>query len=162
MLVTHKFPAEYDENSKILILGSIPSVKSREKSFYYMHPQNRFWRVLAAVFNEQVPKTIEDKKKFLKSKKIALWDVLSSCEIQGSSDSTIKNPVPNDIKSLIKKTEIKTIFVTGKKAENLYNKYCLKSTNINPIYLPSASPANQTIKYEKLLEEYKKILKYLK
>ena len=127
-----------------------------------MHPQNRFWRVLAAVFNEQVPKTIEDKKKFLKSKKIALWDVLSSCEIQGSSDSTIKNPVPNDIKSLIKKTEIKTIFVTGKKAKNLYNKYCLKSTNINPIYLPSTSLANQTIKYEKLLEEYKKILKYLK
>lgn len=162
MLVTHEFPAEYDENSKILILGSIPSVKSREKVFYYMHPQNRFWKVLSEIFNEQVPQTIEDKKKFLKSKNIALWDVLSSCEITGSSDSSIKNPVPNDINSLIKKTKIKTIFVTGKKAESLYNKYCLKYTNIKPIYLPSTSPANQTIKYESLLEEYKKMLKYLK
>ena len=162
MLVTHEFPAFYDKNSKILILGSIPSVKSREYGFYYMHPQNRFWRLLSDIFNEEIPSTINGKKEFLKEHHIALWDVLSSCDITGSSDSTIKNPIPNDINSLIKKTNIKAVFVTGKKAETLYNKYCLKHTNIKPIYLPSSSPANQTIKYSNLLEKYQNILKHLK
>ena len=158
--VTHTFSAYINSDSEILILGTIPSVKSRESGFYYMHPQNRFWRLLSDTFNEALPKTIEDKKEFLKRHRIALYDVLESCDIEGSSDSSIKNAVPSDIASLIKNTEIKRIYVTGKTAEKLYIKHTEKKTGIKCIYLPSPSPANCAVKYEDMLNEYKnKLLK---
>lgn len=161
MKVYHELKPVYNEKSEILILGSIPSVKSREIGFYYGHPQNRFWRILADILKEPLPETIQDKKELLYKYNIALWDVLKECEITGSSDSSIKNPVPNDIKSLIKKTNIKTVFVTGKVAEKFYNKFCLDKTGIPCIYLPSTSPANASIKYATLLNNYKIILNYL-
>ena len=162
MKVNHELEPIFDENSEILILGSIPSVRSREIGFYYGHSQNRFWRVLSDIFNEKMPETIKDKKFFLKKHHIALWDVLKECEIIGSSDSTIKNPVPNDINYLLRKTAVKTIFVTGRTAEKFYNKFCVSKTNIPCIYLPSTSPANAGVKYEKLLNSYKIILNYLR
>lgn len=153
-VVNHSFDAYFDNCSKVLILGSIPSVKSRELGFYYMHPKNRFWIVISKVFNEDYPKTIDDKKTFLKRNRIALWDVIKSCEIEGSSDSSISNVVPNDINSLLNKSEIKTIYVTGKKALELYNKYIFSKTGIEAIYLPSTSPANAKLKEQDLINKY--------
>lgn len=141
-LVTHTFPPFYNTDSEILILGSIPSRKSRELEFYYMHPQNKFWKVLAKVFSEEVPNTIEDKKTFLINHKIALWDTIESCEIKGSSDSTIKNVEPTDLNKIIKSSNIKKIYTTGKKAYDLYNKYQYEKTKIEATCLPSTSPAN--------------------
>lgn len=157
MKVNHELDPVCYSDSEILILGSMPSVKSREVGFYYMHPQNRFWNVLSDLFGEK----IVDKKRFLKCHHIALWDVLASCDIDGSSDYSIKNPVVNDIKSLIKGTRINTIFVTGKKALELYNKYCFDDVLIKAIYLPSTSPANRQIKYVDLKNKYEIILNYL-
>ena len=162
MKVTQELGPYINKDSKILILGSIPSVKSREFGFYYMHPQNRFWKVLSDLFGEDISNTISDKKKFLKKHKIALWDVLASCEINGSSDSTIKNPKVNDICGLIKDTDVETIFVTGKKSLELYNKFCYNDVLIKAIYLPSTSGANCAFSYEKLMREYEIIIKYLK
>lgn len=156
-VIHHEFPPYYDKDSKVLILGSIPSVKSRIAGFYYMHPQNKFWQVLAYIYQEDLPLEIEDKKCFLKRHHIALWDVLESCEISGSSDSTIKNPKVNDILSLINKTNIKRIYVTGKKALSLYQKYCYPKVGIEAIYLPSTSPANASCSYEKLKDSYMQI-----
>ena len=162
MRVSHEFGPYINKDSKVLILGSIPSVKSREYGFYYMHKQNRFWKVMSDLFKDVFPITIEDKKIFLKRNKIALWDVIDTCDINGSSDSSIKNPKVNNIKKLIDGTDIKYIFVTGKKALELYNKYCYKDTLIKAIYLPSTSGANCTVSYEKLKEEYEILIKYLK
>lgn len=158
MRVNHEFEPFYDSNSKILILGSIPSPKSRELGFYYMHPQNRFWPALSNIFNEQNPNTIEDKKQFLNRHNIALWDVLDSCEIDGASDSSIKNPIPNDINKIIKNSKIKRIYTTGMTAYKLYNKYIFKSIGIDAIYLPSTSSANAKMSFDALVHEYKKIL----
>ena len=119
MKVNHNLEPFYDKNSEILILGSIPSVKSRELDFYYMHPQNRFWRILEKVYEEPLPVTIEEKKEFLKKHKIALWDVLSSCTIDASSDASIKNIKVNNIQKLIKETNVKRIYTTGKKAYDI-------------------------------------------
>ncbi len=157
-MVEHTLKPIYDKNSKVLILGTMPSIKSRELNFYYAHPQNRFWRVLEKVFNIK----IIDKEKFLLDYNIALWDVISSCEIKGSSDSSIKNVIPNDINSLIKKTNIKYIFTTGKTAYNLYNKYLYESTRINAICLPSPSPANAKMSFLELEDKYNKIKEMLK
>lgn len=157
--IFHEFEAFYSKESEILILGSIPSSKSREEGFYYAHSQNRFWKVLAKVFNEEEPKTIDEKKRFLINNKIALWDVLASCEIKGSSDSSIKNPVFNDINKIINNSNIEKIFTTGKTAYNLYNKYLFSSTKKEAIYLPSTSPANCKMSLEDLVEEYKIIIK---
>lgn len=159
MKVFHEFEAFYNKESKILILGSIPSPKSREEGFYYAHPQNKFWKVLSQVFSEKEPKTIDEKKKILTRHKIALWDVLASCEIDGASDSSIKNPIPNDINKIIRNSNIEKIFTTGKTAYNLYNKYLFSSTKKEAIYLPSTSPANCKMKLEDLVEEYKIITK---
>ena len=137
----------------------MPSIQSRDKKFYYAHPKNRFWKVLADVYEEKAPLTIEDKKIFLQAKKIALYDVIKSCNITGSSDSSIKNVKVNDIKSIVDKTQITKIFTTGKTAYNLYNKYLKNKVGIEVIYLPSTSPANARISYEKLLEYYKIIKK---
>ena len=162
MKVFHEFAPYINKNSKILILGSIPSVKSRELGFYYMHPQNRFWKVLSLLFGEEIPKTINDKKEFLNKHKIALWDVLESCDIDGSSDSSIKNPKVNDIKEIVKNTDICKIFVTGTKAFKLYNKYCFKEVNMEAICLPSTSAANCRLSESDLVNSYKIIIKYLK
>ena len=162
MRVSHEFGPYINKDSEVLILGSIPSVKSREYGFYYMHPQNRFWKILSSLFDEAFPETILDKKQLLFKYKIALWDVIESCEINGSSDSSIKNPKINDIKKLIEETNITTIFTTGRKAFDLYNKYCLENVGIKAIYLPSTSGANAKESSSSLIEKYEIILKYTK
>lgn len=139
--INHELEPFFNRNSEILILGSLPSVKSRQEKFYYAHPQNRFWKTLSKIYNEDIPNNIEEKKKFLTKHKIALWDVIQSCDITGSSDSSIKNVVPNDINVILKKTNITKIYTTGSKAYQLYNKYCLNHTNIKAAKLPSTSPA---------------------
>ncbi len=162
MRVNHEFGPYINKDSRVLILGSIPSLKSREYGFYYMHKQNRFWKVISDIFGDKFPDSLDDKKEFLRKNKIALWDVLESCDIEGSSDSSIKNPKVNDIKSLILDTDIKYIFVTGKKALDLYNKYCFKSVGIEAIYLPSTSGANARLSFNDLKEKYEIIIKCLK
>ena len=162
MKVSHEFGPYINKDSKVLILGSIPSVKSRELGFYYMHPQNRFWKLMSDLLNEKFPSTLDKKKNFLKQNKIALWDVLDSCEMKGSSDSSIKNPKVNDIKRLIEGTDVKYIFVTGKKALELYNKYCYNEVLIDAIYLPSTSGANCAFGYDTLKEKYEILVKYMK
>lgn len=156
--IIHPFPPLYDDNSEILILGSFPSVKSREEMFFYGHPQNRFWRVIAAVTESKVPENISEKRELLLKNRIALWDVISSCEITGSSDSSIKNVIPNDISEILKKSKIKIIYVNGKTSEKYYNKYIREKTGINAVCLPSTSPANAKCTLEKLQEEWKRIL----
>lgn len=158
MTVNHELEPYYNDDSKVLILGSMPSVKSKQLGFYYMHPQNRFWKTLSRVYEEKLPITIEDRKSFLKRHKIALWDTIKSCDIKGSSDSSITNVKPNNINEILSKTNVKKIFTTGKKSYDLYNKYCYKDTKIKAEYLPSTSPANcpKGIE-EKLFNEYSKI-----
>ncbi len=160
MIVEHTIKPVYFKNSKVLILGSIPSVKSRELGFYYAHPQNRFWKTLESVFNEKIGETKTEKIKFLKKYKIALFDVIKSCEINSSSDSSIKNAVPNDISAILNQTDIKTIFTTGKKSYELYMKYCYPDTKIEAIYLPSTSPANCPKGIEEKLKEAYSQIKY--
>lgn len=138
----HPIPPFYREDSRILILGSFPSVKSREQLFFYGHPQNRFWAVTASVFGCAAPRTVEEKKAFLESNRIALWDVIASCEIDGSSDSSIKNAVPNDLSILLNRCRIRSIFINGRTAERLYRKYLLPRTGREAVCLPSTSPAN--------------------
>ena len=153
-MILHPFPPLYDENSKVLILGSFPSVKSREQMFFYGHPQNRFWKVISAVTGKDLPVTIEEKKALLHSSSIALWDVIASCEIVGSSDSSIKNAVANDLTEILNNAEIKQIFVNGKTAEKYYNKYIRDTIGRNAVCLPSTSPANAAWSVEKLLNEW--------
>ena len=140
--LTHTFDPVYNADSQILILGTFPSVKSRQQHFYYGHPQNRFWKVLAAVTGEQLPVSIEEKKDLLFRNHIAVWDVIHSCSIIGSSDSSIKDVVPNDIAGLLKKTKIRIIAGNGNKACELYQKYCQMQTGCVIMRLPSTSPAN--------------------
>lgn len=149
-MIEHPFPPLYDKNSRILILGSFPSVKSREKMFFYGHPQNRFWKVTAQVFGCDVPETIDEKKKFLLSHGIALWDVIASCEITGSSDSSIKNVIPNDLREILDNAEIRRIFVNGKTAEKYFNKYIRGVIKRDAQCLPSTSPANAAWSAERL------------
>ena len=122
-MIKHPISPLYDENSEILILGSFPSVKSREQLFFYGHPQNRFWRVVAEIFGSEVPESIEEKKELLINNRVALWDVIARCDIVGSADTSIKNVVPNNIKPLLQNSKIKRIFVNGKSAEKYYNMY---------------------------------------
>jgi TDG/mug DNA glycosylase family protein len=155
--VTHEsLPAFYDEDSKILILGSLPSVATRKAGFYYAHPQNRFFKVLSSLFQEEEPKSIEERKSFLKRHHIALFDVIYECDIKGSSDSSIKNVVVNDFDKIKRGSKIKKIFTTGKTAYNLYCKY----VSDDVIYLPSSSPANAAMSLEKLIKAYQVILPY--
>ena len=147
----HPFPPLYSEKSKILILGSFPSVKSREQMFFYGHPQNRFWKVISAVFKCSVPVTVEEKRKFLLDRGIALWDVIASCEITGSSDSSIKNVTPNDISEILNAADIKEIYVNGKTAEKYYNRYIKKAAGKNAVCLPSTSPANAAWSLQRLI-----------
>ena len=157
----HTIGSLFDENSKILILGSFPSVKSREQGFFYGHPQNRFWKVISSILCEPLPKTIDEKRIMLIKNNIALWDVIAYCDIVGSSDSSIKSVKPNDISVILGAADIKAIFTNGKTSFNLYNKYILPSTNIKPIYLPSTSPANAAFSCDRLIDEWKVIKEYL-
>lgn len=151
----HTFMPVYNEHSKILILGSFPSVKSREAGFYYYHPQNRFWKIIAGLTEESMPETIEEKKKILLKHNIAIWDVIKSCEITGSSDSSIKEVVPADIGSILQKSRIEKIYANGGKAYQLYMKYIYPNTKQDIIKLPSTSPANASYSLERLLEVWK-------
>ena len=155
----HEFPPVYDENSEILILGSFPSVKSREMQFFYGHPQNRFWKVLAQVLNETVPHTIPEKKEMLLWHHIALLDVIASCDIAGSSDSSIRNVVPNDLAYIIGRSRITRIYANGAKSKQLYDKYLAKQLGIEAVQLPSTSTANAAYSVERLLEYWQKIIK---
>lgn len=160
--VTHEFGAFFDKDSRVLILGTIPSPKSREQGFYYGHPQNRFWKVLADVLGEKVvPQTVEERKKFLKRNRIALWDVLESCEIKGASDVSIRNARPNDMNRILQAADIRAIFATGAKAAQLYKKLCFPECGVEAVRLPSTSPANCGCSDEKLREAYSQICKYL-
>ena len=156
-MVVHPIKPVFDQNSRILILGSFPSVKSREANFFYGHPQNRFWKVLAVVFETEVPNTVEEKRAFLLEHHVAVWDVIQSCDIVGSSDSSIKNVTANDLNEILDKAEIRQIFVNGKKAEQYYKKYIEKTINRKAICLPSTSPANAAWGLERLVEEWKQI-----
>lgn len=156
-MIEHPIKPVYDKNSKVLILGSFPSVKSREQMFFYGHPQNRFWKVLSAVFNVPVPNTVEEKREFLLSSQIAVWDVIASCEIIGSSDNSIKSVIPNDLTEILDCADIRRIFVNGKTAEKYYNKYIRNIIGQEAVCLPSTSPANATYSLDKLIEKWKEI-----
>lgn len=152
--VRHEFEPVFDKSSEILILGTFPSVKSRENHFYYGHPQNRFWKVISAVTGDGVPETIEEKKELLRSNKIAIWDVIASCDIHGSSDSSIRNVIPSPIEDIVKLSCICSIYGNGDKACRLYEKYCLEQTGMAIHRLPSTSPANAAYSLERLIAEW--------
>ena len=154
MRVTHPFAPIWDENSRILILGSFPSVRSRADNFYYGHPQNRFWKVLAGLYAEPIPQTIEEKKAFLLRRGIALWDVISSCEIENSSDVSIRNAEINDLSTIFARADIRAVYTNGKAADKLYRKYHEREA----VCLPSTSPANAAWSLEKLLAAWSIIL----
>lgn len=159
--VSHPIKPLYNKNSEILILGSFPSLKSREQLFFYGHPQNRFWKVLSLIFESDVPQTIEEKRELILSHKIALWDVIASCEISGSSDSSIKNVVPNDLTEILSNADINGIFVNGRTAEKFYNKYIKDKIGKHAVCLPSTSPANAAWSLERLAREWSIILSYI-
>ena len=153
MRIDHPIPACYDGDSRILILGSFPSVKSREQMFFYGHPQTRFWKVVAAEVNDpSVPATVEEKRAFLLRHHIALWDVIASCEITGSSDASIRDAKPNDLSTILEAADIRAIYTNGAKAYDLYQKYLLPRTGREAVKLPSTSPANAAYSLERLIE----------
>lgn len=152
--VEHTFEPVYDKESEILILGTFPSVKSRAQNFYYGHPQNRFWKVMAGLTGEKLPETTEEKKTLLLKHHIAVWDVIRSCDIIGSSDSSIKNVVPADIAAVLKSSRVSKIFANGDKAYKLYRKYCEESTGSQAVKLPSTSPANAVFTLERLIDTW--------
>ena len=150
----HPIPPVYREDSTVLILGSFPSVKSREAGFFYGHPQNRFWKVLAVIYGEEVPLTIPQKRDFLLRNHIAVWDVIQSCEITGSSDASIRNAVPNDIRRILDNAGIRQIYVNGQTALRLYRRYLLPVTGRDCVCLPSTSPANAAWSVQRLVQAW--------
>lgn len=161
-LIIHPFEPYYDSASKILILGTMPSPKSREVQFYYGHPQNRFWKILADIFNEPILSDLDMKKKFLREHHIALWDVFASCEIHGADDASIRNAVPNDLSRILDHCQIRAVFTNGQKASSAFKKYFLPKISLPWHALPSTSPANcRNWSYDTLKEAYKIILNYL-
>lgn len=157
--IIHPIPPFYDKTSTILILGSFPSVKSRESKFFYGHPQNRFWKLMALLYGEEtVPVTVEEKAALLKRHHIAAWDSIHACDIQGSSDSSILNVEPNDFHEILSEAPIRQIFTNGKKSHEIYRKYCFPQTGREDICLPSTSPANAAWSLERLAEAWKVIL----
>ena len=154
----HTFDPVFDAESKILILGSFPSVKSRENNFFYGHPQNRFWKVMANVLEREVPTTIEEKRKMLLENHVAVWDVIASCSIVGSSDTSIKDVVVNDFSRILENSKVERVYVNGGKAYELYHKYAEKVTGIKAVKLPSTSPANAAWSLEKLTKTWKEII----
>ena len=156
-MLIHPIPPVYDANSRILILGSFPSVKSREQGFFYGHPQNRFWRVTAAVFGDEVPGTVPERRAFLLRHGIALWDVIASCEIRGSSDASIRDATVNDLRPILEAAPIRAIFVNGQTAAKLYRRYTEPVTGRPAVVLPSTSPANAAWTPERLIEAWRVI-----
>lgn len=155
--VYHNIPPLWAEDSQVLVLGSFPSPKSREQQFFYGHPRNRFWSVLAAVFGETVPQTVDEKRSLALRHHIAMWDTIASCEIKGASDTSIKNPVPNDLNSIIKRSQISNVFCTGAASYKYYQRLCERDTGIGAVCLPSTSPANAAWSLERLTEAYRVI-----
>lgn len=153
-MIHHPIEPFFKNDSNILILGSFPSVKSRESMFYYAHPQNRFWKVISAVFDEPVPITADDKRMLLSKTGIALWDIVKSCDISGSSDSSIINVIPNDITRILEESDIKHIYTNGKASYKLYQKYIKNSAGLSAVYLPSTSPANAAWSLERLISSW--------
>lgn len=153
-MIEHPIPPVYNEHSSVLILGSFPSVKSREMGFFYGHPQNRFWKVLSAIFREEVPVGVDERRNVLLRNKVAVWDVIGSCDIVGSSDSSIKNVVVNDLSVLLETADIHQIFVNGRTAEKMFNKYLKPQIKRSAICLPSTSPANAAWSLERLTEAW--------
>ena len=151
-MLQHPFLPLYDKNSKVLILGSFPSVKSREQGFYYGHPGNRFWKVISGILGEDIPNTIEEKKSLILRNHLALWDVVAECEITGSQDAGIKNARANDIRGILEKSLVRKIIANGRTAEKLYKKHVEPATGIAAVALPSTSPANAAWTLDKLLE----------
>ncbi|WP_343209265.1 DNA-deoxyinosine glycosylase [Anaerolentibacter hominis] len=156
-LVEHEIEPVWDADSRVLILGTMPSPKSRETGFFYGHPRNRFWKVMAAVYGEPELTTIEEKKDFLVRKHLALWDVLKTCEITGASDSSIRNPVPNDFTTLFQTASIRQVFATGAAAADLYRKLSACANEYPIIKLPSTSPANCQAGFDDLVSAYRQI-----
>lgn len=155
--VIHTIPPVFNAESRILILGSFPSIKSRQGEFFYHHPQNRFWKIISSVCEEPLPESIEEKRAMLLQNRIAVWDVIQSCEITGSSDSSIKNVVPNDLTALLNTTKIKYIIANGNTAYQLYMKYIFPQLERKIIKMPSTSPANAAYNVERLLKEWSMI-----
>ena len=155
--ILHPIPPVFDGTSRILVLGSFPSVKSREAMFFYGHPQNRFWPVVAEVFEEPVPMTVPDRKAFLVRNHIAAWDVIASCRIEGSSDASITDVTVNDLRPILEEAPIRQIYVNGKTAEKMYQKYTQPVIGRPCICLPSTSPANAAWSMERLVEAWKRI-----
>lgn len=158
--LTHPIPPTYDKDSELLILGSFPSVKSRETGYFYGHPQNRFWQVLAAVYGEpsSVPQTVSERRDFLLRHHVAAWDVIASCTIEGSSDSSIRDVVPNDLTPLLEDSKICRIYVNGRMAERLYQRYTEPLTGVRAVCLPSTSPANAAWSLPRLIEAWRCIV----
>lgn len=152
--ISHGFEPVCDEHSRILILGSFPSVKSRENSFYYGHPQNRFWKLMAHLLKEPIPETIPQKQAMLLTHGIAIWDVVAACDIKGSSDSSIRNVIPADINQILRTANIETIITNGETAYKLYRKYCEPNTRREAIKCPSTSPANAAFTLDRLIEAW--------
>ena len=153
--IIHPIPPLYDANSRVLILGSFPSVKSREAMFFYGHPQNRFWKLMALLFDADVPSAVEEKKRLVLSHGIAMWDTIHSCTITGSSDSSIKDVVPNDLSVILNNSRVKRIFCNGAASHRLYQKYIYPINNIPAQKLPSTSPANAAWSLDRLAEAWK-------
>ena len=156
--VVHTFGPLYNEESRILILGSMPSPASREVGFYYGHPRNRFWKVLAELLGVPLPESIEEKKEMMLSHEIALWDVIEECDIIGASDSSVKNVVPTEIPELLKQTKVERILCNGALSKKIYDKYQLERTGIPALQMPSTSPANAAWSLKRLVEEWGKVL----
>ncbi len=159
--ISHPIPPLYNEASKVLVLGSFPSVKSREGQFFYHHPQNRFWRVISSVFDELVPNTIEEKRELLLRNRIAVWDVIQSCEIIGSADSSIKNIVANDLSKIMNTARISRIISNGSTSHQLYMKHIFPKTGIEALKLPSTSPANAACNMDCLIREWSILRSFL-
>lgn len=159
--MNHPILPIFDSNSKILILGSFPSVKSREEGFYYAHPRNRFWPVLAKVFTSKTPVTIEEKRNFLLQNQIALWDIIGSCDVSGSADSSIRCAIANDLTPILKVASIRHIFLNGKKTAAIYSRIGNKPNDIEATCLPSTSPANATCTWECLVTAWQKLTNFL-
>lgn len=152
--IIHPFPPLFGAGSDTLILGSFPSVRSREAMFFYGHPQNRFWRVLAAVYSEAVPVSVDEKKALVLRHGLALWDSVRSCTVTGSSDGSVKNIVPNDIGFVIANSRIERIFCNGALSYSVYEKHIRPAVGIEAVKLPSTSPANAAYSLEKLVSEW--------
>ncbi len=159
--VVHNIDPGFDERSRVLLLGTMPSPKSREVGFYYGHPQNRFWRVLAELFGETSAQSIPEKCEMLLRHRIALWDVLASCEIEGASDASIRNARPNDLSCIFQAADIQAVFTTGTRAAKLYRQFCEPSTGMPCVALPSTSAANAHMNFDDLVKAYRVVLDFI-